>query len=94
VASLAKPPTKQRIMALDMLANELYRAENNTQQQQQLLDRMRSAADNFGCVCRDGSLWCFQDGTTERQHDGPRHPKSHVSVAAARQERQQPRYVC
>jgi hypothetical protein len=50
VASLAKPPFKQRIMALDMLANEIYRAENNTQQQQLLLDRMRSAADNFGCV--------------------------------------------
>ena len=59
VASLAKPPTKQRIMALDMLANELYRAENNTQQQQQLLDRMRSAADNFGCVSRDRSSLVF-----------------------------------
>jgi hypothetical protein len=75
VASLAKPPTKQRIMALDMLANELYRAENNTQQQQQLLDRMRSAADNFGCVSRDRSSLVFSGGYDRAPARWPQTPE-------------------
>jgi hypothetical protein len=48
VASLAKPPKKQRIMALDMLAHEFYAAENNTAAQEAVLNRTRNAVDNFG----------------------------------------------